>query len=284
MRSSASSNRVRIASFVAVVLTVLLPAENAMCQLTSSKLVTIMPFISSEADSALAASSHAAFLLGIRTQNSGMIAVESERARELSRVELKEVVSDATSMGTYAMSSSSAFLVCGAIRTMEDGTIQFSLAFFGTDDRRILFTDMHYYESEEEAIADMPKMAREHTHSSNFTPADTPIMYSMIIPGIGQLALGETAHAVTSVGLVLAAITLSPMAQPEDPPWRKSQLRKAKTFYIAVAWAINVLDTFILIRQKMGKLDTRPFFSIVETANDSQGSVLRPIVGIKLKW
>ena len=284
MRSSVSSDKIRIASLVAIALTAALPFEEAECQLTSSKIVTIMPFISSKADSALAATCHAAFLLGIRKQNSGMVSIESERARELSWTELKNVVSNVTSMGNYAMSSSSAFLVCGAIRTMENGNIQFSLAYFGTDDRRILFTDLHFYESEAEAISAMADMAREHTHSSNFTPADTPIMYSMILPGVGQLSLGETSHAVASVGLVLAAVTLSPLGEPDEPAWRKKQLRNNKTLFIAVAWAINVLDTFILIRHKMGNLDTRPFFSIVETANDSYGTVLRPIVGFKLRW
>ena len=275
---------IRIASLVAIALTAALPFEKAECQLTSSKVVTIMPFVSSEADSALAATCHAAFLLGIRKQNTGVIVIEAERARELSWTELKDVVKDVTSMGKYAMSSSSAFLVCGAIRTMENGNIQFSLAFFGTDDRRILFTDLHLYENEEEAVSAMAETAREHTHSSNFTPADTPIMYSMIVPGIGQLSMGETAHAVASVGLIMAAITLSPLGEPEEPAWRKKQLRNRKTFYIAIAWAINVLDTFVLIKQKMGNLDTRPFFSIVETANDSQGTVLRPIVGFTVKW
>ena len=275
---------IRIASLVAIALTAALPFEKAECQLTSSKVVTIMPFVSSEADSALAATCHAAFLLGIRKQNTGVIVIEAERARELSWTELKDVVKDVTSMGKYAMSSSSAFLVCGAIRTMENGNIQFSLAFFGTDDRRILFTDLHLYENEEEAVSAMAETAREHTHSSNFTPADTPIMYSMIVPGIGQLSMGETAHAVASVGLIVAAITLSPLGEPEEPAWRKKQLRNNKTFFIAVAWAITVLDTFILIKHKMGNLDTRPFFSIVETADDSHGTVLRPIVGFTLKW
>ncbi len=284
MRFSASSNKIRIASLVVIALTAVLPAEEARCQLTSSKIVTLMPFVSSEADSALAATCYAAFQLGIRKQNTGMVTVETERARELSRTQLKDVVSNVTSMGRYAMSTSSAFLVCGAIRTLENGDIQFSLAFFGTDDRRILFTDLHYFENEEEAVADMFDMAREHTHSSNFTPADTPIMYSMIVPGIGQLSLGEPAHAVASVGLILAAITLSPLGEREEPAWRKKQLRNNKTFYIAAAWAINILDTFILIKHKMGNLDTRPFFSIVETANDSQGTVLRPIVGFTVRW
>ena len=89
---------------------------------------------------------------------------------------------------------------------------------------------------------------------------------------------------MASVGLIMAAITLSPLGEPEEPAWRKKQLRNNKTFYIAVAWAINVLDTFILIRHKTGNLDTRPFFAIVETPNNSQGTVLRPIVGFTLKW
>ncbi len=284
MHSSASSDKIRIASIIAVVLTAALPFKEAECQLTSSRIVTIMPFVSSEADSALAAACHSAFLLGIRKQSTGMVVIETERARELSRAQLKSVVRDAASMGSYAISTSSAFLVCGAVRTLESGEVQFSLAFYGTDDRRILFTDLHVYENEEEAVADMADMAREHTHSSNFTPADTPIMYSMIVPGIGQLSMGETAHAVASVGLIIAAITLSPLGEPEEPAWRRKQLRQNKTFYIALAWAINILDTFALYRHKMGELDTRPFFSIVETANDSQGSVFRPIVGFTLRW
>lgn len=284
MRFSASSNNIRNASLVAIALTAALPSGKAECQLTSSKIVSIMPFVSSETDSALAASCYAAFLLGIRKQNTGMVVMETERARELSRTQLKNVVKDVSSMGKYAMSSSSAFLVCGAIRTLENGEIQFSLAFFGTDDRSIFFTDLHFYENEEEAIGDMADMAREHTHSSNFTPADTPIMYSMIVPGIGQLSLGETAHAVASVGLIMAAITLSPLGEPEEPAWRKKQLKQNKSLYIAVAWAINILDTFVLIKQKMGNLDTRPFFSIVETSNDSQGTHLRPIIGFTVRW
>lgn len=284
MRFSASSNKIWNASLVAIALTAALPSGKAECQLTSSKTVSIIPFVSSEADSALAASCYAAFLLGIRKQNTGMVVMETERARELSRTQLKDVFKNATSMGRYAMSSSSAFLVCGAIRTLENGEIQFSLAFFGTDDRSIFFTDLHFYENEEDAVADMADMAREHTHSGNFTPADTPIMYSMIVPGIGQLSLGETAHAVASVGLIMAAITLSPLGEPEEPAWRKKQLRNAKTFYIAIAWAINVLDTFVLIKKKAGNLDTRPFFSIVETSNDSQGTVLRPVIGFTIRW
>lgn len=261
-----------------------IPARTAHCQLTSSKNVVLLPFVAPSPDTTLAADLYKTFLSGIRQLRSGAITIQTELYRKLERDEITEILSQTTSMGTYATRVGAAFLICGAARRLQDGEVQVSLALYGTDDRRMLASDTHIYTNEEKARTGILEMAREYTHPRSFTPSDTPILYSLLIPGTGQLSLGEPEHALLSVGLIVAVATLSPKWSSEDPPWRRKQLRKRKTLLIVSAWACNVLDTVVLCLHRLRRVDAQPFFSIIEVLSAREDGSFQTLLGIRLRW
>ena len=285
MLSSASSD---IKAFTRIIVLALIPAiiplNAASGQLTSSRNVVILPFVASDPDSLFAGYLFESFMRSVRRPSTTSIVIQTDLQHDLKHEDIIAIASSTTSMGSYANRAGAAFLLCGAVKRLPEGGIQVSLVLYGTDDKRILATDMRVFPDEEEALSGIGEMALENTQISRFTPSDTSIMYSLIVPGAGQLTLGEPAHAIASVGLLLATVTLSPRSTPEDPPWRIKQLRKRRTLYIAMAWAINVLDTVILVRHKLGQVDARPFFSIVETAAEGRGTSYKPMIGVRLRW
>lgn len=285
MHSSAFSDRRSLLRVTLLILTAIcMSPESAFGQLTSSKNVVILPFIASSSDTSLAADLYENFLLGVRRPRSGAIVIQTKTEDDLTQRDIAGILSKTTSMGSYANRTGTAFLLCGAVKRLHEGKVQVTLALYGTDDNMMLATDSHVFQDADQARTGMPEMAHDNTHPRYFTPSDTPILYSIIVPGAGQLIMGETVHAVASVGLLVAAATLSPTGSPEDPAWRRKQLRKNKTSYIALAWVCNVLDTVVLCRRRLGGVDARLFFSIVESASDDPEGSSRSLFGISLRW
>ena len=95
-----------------------------------------------------------------------------------------------------------------------------------------------------------------------FTPSDTAIIYSILIPGSGQLMLGEPVHAVLSAGLVVAALLSYPHAH-DSPYTSGTHVRNKHTLLVLTAWVINVADTAALIHLNLHKVDASLFYSIV---------------------
>jgi hypothetical protein len=122
-------------------------------------------------------------------------------------------------------------------------------------------------------------MARQIARPRVLTPSDTPIFYSMIVPGIGQIMLERPLHGLFCAGLFTAAWFSH---RDPDPPlhpamlgrYRKEQKRK-RLFKIVSAWVINVADTMALCRWRTEHVDTRMFFSIMESLQ-TRGSITLP--------
>ncbi len=188
-------------------------------------------------------------------------------------------------MEAFAQKAGAAFLVGGGYTRQPTGEYQVSLILFGVDDRTIIAAESRSYRSEAGIRAGIIDMARAISRPRVLTPSDTPIIYSMVIPGIGQLMLGKPLHAIVFGGLVVRAITKEPEVRRPDwdaeiPNWRE-EIKRRQVMNVMLAWLANVADTMILSRLKKARVDPSLFFSIIEAERGNNRTGLIPITGIR---
>jgi hypothetical protein len=179
-------------------------------------------------------------------------------------------------MGAYANRMRAAFLLACAVRRLPEGDVAFSIVLYGVDDHRLTGGEWHLFPDDETARTEVRRIAREFTHPSKFTPSDTPIIYSLLLPGSGQLLLGEPFHAVVSAGLVGAAFLTKVDVPANSPEIRRKHARNKRTLLIISAWLLNLADTAALVHFKLKKVDAAVFYTMVVAHQPPLWDGLRP--------
>ncbi|MFC1529871.1 hypothetical protein ACFL6R_04040, partial [Gemmatimonadota bacterium] len=232
------------------VLLFLLATAGASGQFTSSRVVVVLPLFAPPSDSLLPAELLESVLAVIQPAVSRRGVRVTLEGQNLSRRELAGHCSRPIEMEAYAQRAGAAFLVSGGYTRQPTGDYQAALILFGVDDRTVIAAESRSFSSEAGIRAGIRDMARAISRPRVLTPSDTPIIYSMVIPGIGQLMVGKPLHAIVFGGLVVRAITKTPeVPRPEwdaaIPNWRE-EIKRRQIMNVMVAWLANVADTMIL--------------------------------------
>jgi len=270
------------------VLLFLLATVSASGQFTSSRVVTVLPLIAPPSDSLLPIQLLESVVAVIQPAVSRRGVRVTLEGQNLSRSELARHCARPIEMGAYARKVGAAFLVGGGYTRRPTGEYLASLILYGVDDRTVIAAESRSFSSEAGIRAGISDMARAISRPRVLTPSDTPIMYSMVIPGIGQLMLGKPLHAIVFGGLFVKAITKAPEVRRPDweaeiPNWRE-EIKRRQVMNIIVVWLANVADTMILCRLKKARVDPSLFFSIVETESGNNRTGIVPITGIRLRF
>ncbi|MFC1500461.1 hypothetical protein ACFL6T_05540 [Candidatus Zixiibacteriota bacterium] len=208
--------------------------------------------------------------------------------QDLTRSELLNTCSHAEKMDVCARQVGAAFLVGGGILRQSSGEFLASVILYGTDDRAVIAAESRSFLNELEMQKGIVTMAEAISHPRVLTPSDTPIMYSLVIPGTGQLMLRRPIHAILFAGLFVRAILREPdIPLPEYdlflPRWHK-RMDERRIMNVVATWLANVADTMILTRVRQKQVDPSLFFSIVDSHGRNRGSGIVPMAGFRVKF
>lgn len=143
----------------------------------------------------------------------GFRLLPNHRLVELSRIQqllngksTTEVLRSITSLARFTNSGNIDFVISGIIRHLENTQLEVTSIIYSNTDQQVREFLHTTFNSEAEALAGAQNVGRAISHPRNFTPKDTPLLFSLIIPGMGQLQMGEPPHAALSAGLILGSI------------------------------------------------------------------------------
>ena len=143
----------------------------------------------------------------------GVRLLPNHRLVELSRIKqllngksTAEVLRSATNLATFTDNGDIEFIISGVVRHLENTQLEVTTVIYSNTDQQVREFLHTTFNSEAEALAGAQEIGRAISHPKNFTPKDTPLLFSLIIPGMGQLQMGEPPHAALSAGLVLGSI------------------------------------------------------------------------------
>lgn len=178
----------------------------ALAQLTSNRNVAVLPFVSNPADSTLAQHLYRRFMAQMRS-GAFLKVMEADGIRQsLGETDVSDVLKSGHTMGEYAESTNSAFVIGGVIQREASGAVMVTIAVYGQDDSEILMMESRMYTDEASALTGIESLAKKISHPKNLTSYDTAFFYSLLMPGAGQISRGKWGHAALSVGLLSAAV------------------------------------------------------------------------------
>jgi hypothetical protein len=190
----------------------------AGAQLTSSRKVTVLPFLSSPADSTLARQFYRDFLGSIRaTRDNLMIPGESETLLSLEREPIGSLVTSTGSLSSFSARTGSAFVIGSAVRRLPDGGVEVGTMVYGREDESLRAVEMRRFDDAGAALSGVVALAGQIAHPRNLTPSDTPFFYSLLLPGAGQASLGRWDHALLSFGFVAGSVVYGMTTPDADP-------------------------------------------------------------------
>ncbi len=259
-------------------LELLVPCAPVHAQMTSSRSVAVLPLVASSSDSALAAVLDQRLIETITPalQRRGLqleLVGQDRTPRQIARL-----ITQPMDLQKFTRSHEAAFLIGGGLHRLPEGDLLATLILFCLDERKIIASEWQTFSTTEEAVAGIREMADQIARPRTLTPTDTPIFYSMVVPGMGQLMVEQPVHAIACAGLFTAAWfshrEIDTRVHPAYLARQKKELKRKRIFLIVTTWLFNVADTMALCRWRSQQVDTTVFFSIMES--------LRPDVSMGL--
>ena len=178
----------------------------AHAQMGKIEQIAVLPLVVEKTDAEFANLLYEGMIEGLRL-------LPNHRLVELSRIKqllngnsASEVLSSATNLARFASKGSIDFIISGVVRHLENTQLEVTSIIYSRADRQIREFLYTTFKSEAEALAGAQEIGRAISHPKNFTPKDTPLLFSLIMPGMGQLQMSEPLHSVLSTGLVLGSI------------------------------------------------------------------------------
>ena len=259
--------------------------QQAKSQLTSSGSVAIPPFLSAESDSELTSFLYSSFLASLRDTKSRSIGVRTDFGREFSREDLYRIFRQPSTMHGFTAGHGAAFLIGGVVTRPSLNELSVALALYGVDDHTVIACENRILPIDETVQHEMEQLARKLTHPSILTPYDTAVMYSIIIPGLGQLAKGEYFHSILSAGLVCSAMLYGRTPFFSNTlDYSEERIKRRRRNMVVLAWLFNIADTFLVCRLKMEQLDITPFFNAVESISGDSDKQNKYQLGLGIRW
>ena len=212
------SRRVRPAPCLLVAMLCLLPVASG-AQTTTGKRLIILPFSAPVADSMLAHQVHLAFVGGLRTLPGISVASDDDTRRLLGFQEVPTIIARVDRLHEFALRSGASLVVAGLVNQEPTGAVEITVLIYSREERRVRDLLEQRYDSIPKALAEAGELGRSLTHPRNLSPSDTPFIYSMLMPGTGQLILGAPCRALLSAGLVTGALIYG-LTTPGPDPFR----------------------------------------------------------------
>ncbi len=246
-----------------------MPCVPVHAQLTSSRSVAVLPLVAASPDSALAADLDLRLIEAIRPPILRRGLLLELVGRDLQPRQIARMMSRTMQMADYARDVGAAFLLGGSVYRTTDGDLLLTLSLYGADDRKYIASDWRAIADDDSAAIILTDMAGRICRPRVLTPADTPIFYSIFLPGSGQIMMGQPIHGVFCAGLFVSAFFSHrdrdpPIRQALLPRYREEQKRK-RLNQIVKAWLINVADTVVICQWRSRNVDTSVFISVMES-------------------
>lgn len=270
-----------------LLIALLSPGRAAHGQMTSSRNVAVLPLLSASRDSSLAEELYRQMVNIMGSAVVGRNVNLDLVGQALKNHEIAGILSNVTKMGEYSREAGAAFLIGGGLRRQPEGALMVSMAVYGVDDGRVLASRSQSFTDTASAKNGVIKIVRAISKPRVLTPSDTPVFYSIFIPGSGQLMMGKPIHALVCSGLVVWAFLSYRDPTPSNihPNYRaryEKAVRRARMERVVTTWLINVADAIVLSRLRLQKVDASIFFSMME--HYSSGSEkLRPTPALHLR-
>lgn len=228
--------------------------------------VLVLPLASEGSDGTLARDLYEGIISGLRLQPRQRL-IGPQRVDELvSNQPLSRILSSVEGIRSFASRSGAAFLIGGIVRYLEDGRIEVSTLIYSREDNQIRQLLHDVFSDEEEARSGASKIGERLSRLRNFSPSDTALLYSLLLPGVGQLQRDAPMHALISAGLVAGSVIYSlTTPKPDEFEIDFSDFRSELI--------PNTTDYLYYIRQK--EVSEEEFFRILEEEIEHNTSAKR---------
>jgi len=174
-------------------------------QLTSSRQVTLLPALTTDADSLLGRTFHEALVRRLRPAGGVVLTEPALASRRADGMGLSGILASASGMAAYSDRTGTAFLVGTTVRRDASGEVDVAVAVFGQDGSGLRAVGYEHFVDEAAARAGADRLVDRLAHPRNFSPSDTSFFYSFLFPGTGQAILGRWDHCVAALSLVAGA-------------------------------------------------------------------------------
>jgi hypothetical protein len=186
-------------------------------QLERIEHIAVLPLVVEKGDAEFGLQLYEGMIEGLRL-------LPNHRLVELSRViqllngkSTSEILRSTADLARFAGSGDFEFIIGGVVRHLENNRLEVTAIIYSRSDQQVREFLHTTFDSEAEALAGAREIGQAISHPKNFTPKDTPLLFSLIIPGMGQLQMGEPTHAVLSAGLVFGSILYGLSIPSPDP-------------------------------------------------------------------
>jgi len=244
--------------------------------------ITVLPFVSTIQDSAISSPLFRAFYSAFQSEIRTSKAINCESRDELSSAEISRILTSQHFMAEFSESTATDVLIGGAVVQLPGGRILLSIALYISNDDLIRDSRTEVYANSRSAFEGLIKVAKEFSHRRMFTSPDAAILFSLVLPGSGQLYLGEPVHAAISIGLVGMSILLSLGRDNTSISGNSRESAKSASLLIALAWMFNVVDTAFLASPKSSKVRVAPFFTIMDGLSIVPQDQISRVCGVKI--
>jgi len=178
----------------------------AFAQPNITKDVLVLPLVTDAADQALGHDLYQGIIDGLRLLPGQKLIDPQTAVKLIGDQPPAKILGDRDQMAAFTKRSGVSFLIGGVVRRLEDGRFEVTTIFYSRDDQRVRELLNHVFDDEDAARDGARNIGERLSHPRNFSPVDTPLLYSLIVPGLGQLQMDAPLHALASAGLVAGAV------------------------------------------------------------------------------
>lgn len=192
------------------------PCSGTQAQLYIKQEIVVLPLVNKGIDEDLSLDLYKGIIAGLRLMPGQELAGPSRVQQLASGLTPSGILGDREKISTFAERSGASFVIGGVVRRLEQGRIEVTTIIYSKADRQIREMLHSVFDTEAEALAGAEEIGRKLSHPRNYSPKDTPLLYSLIFPGLGQLQMDAPLHALTSAGLVAGAVLYGMSAPKPD--------------------------------------------------------------------
>ena len=216
----------------AVISLILLPAPGHAQ--TGGKRLIILPFAHSVTDSALSSQMYEAFVSGIRTLPGIFLASAEETHRLLGTQPVSAVIASPERLHQFVGSASASLIVAGVVHLGTDGAVEMTVLIYSWEERRVRDLIQRRFESPLQAVSEAGAVGEAISRRRNLTRTDTPLFQSILLPGSGQISMGEPRRGLLAAGLVSGALIYgltTPQPDKFHPDYLQYSIREGTYYY-----------------------------------------------------
>jgi len=196
---------------------IMLPETDLRAQVQTGQEVMVLPIIADGFEHERVWELYDSIMSGLRP-NPWMQLISRERAVDLvGDQSVSDLVSRIEQMDRFTSRTGVEFLIGVVMNHQEADGIEITCIIYSAEDREILHVQQSIFEDMDDVVANIGQFARDLSNPNNFSTADVSLLYSILVPGLGQINQRAYTHAAVCIGLMGSAVLYGLMAPSGDP-------------------------------------------------------------------